>query len=119
MFYIVAEPRQPTLTGPTTIIFGSVGMWTCISSGGKPSPVTTMRIGNIQFNESLSQTVVIDSDQTFTVTSVLSWKPSSSSDGKILHCDVYHPETLGNTSQTARLQLTVNGTVFPFANNFF
>ncbi|CAC5377793.1 unnamed protein product [Mytilus coruscus] len=107
-FQVYTEPNQPTLTGSQTLSPGSTYVWTCISTGGNPSPTLTMRIGNSQFNTGITQSSVLQSDNTYTVTSALSWAPSISNNGQTLHCDVQHPETRGNNLQTVSLQLTVN-----------
>ncbi|CAC5372891.1 unnamed protein product [Mytilus coruscus] len=45
-----ATPRQPTLTGPTSLTAGTTGSWTCISHGGFPLQTMSMRIGNKIFD---------------------------------------------------------------------
>ncbi|XP_063420714.1 hemicentin-1-like [Mytilus trossulus] len=107
-FQVYIEPSQPTLTGPQTLLTGNTYQWTCISTGGNPSPTMTLRIGNSQFSTGITQSSVLQSDSTHTVTVSLSWNPSISNNGQTLFCDVQHSETRGNNLQTASLQLTVN-----------
>ncbi|XP_071166138.1 hemicentin-1-like [Mytilus edulis] len=106
-FQVYTEPNQPTLTGSQSLSPGSTYVWTCISTGGNPAPTLTMRIGSSQFNTGITQSSVLQSDNTYTVTSSLSWAPSVSNNGQTLFCDVQHSETRGNNLQTVSLQLTV------------
>ena len=69
----------------------------------------TMRIGNMQFSAGLNQTSILQSDNTYTVTSVLSWAPDIINHGQTIYCDVRHQETRGNNLQTVGVQLTING----------
>ncbi|VDH89690.1 Hypothetical predicted protein [Mytilus galloprovincialis] len=101
-------PNPPTLNGAQTLLLGTTYQWACISTGGNPSPIMTLRIGNSQFSTGITQTSVLQSDKTYTVTSTLSWAPSISKNGQTLYCDVKHQETRGNNLQTVSLQLTVN-----------
>ncbi|XP_071166173.1 basement membrane-specific heparan sulfate proteoglycan core protein-like isoform X2 [Mytilus edulis] len=107
-FQVYIEPNQPTLTGPQTLLTGNIYQWTCISTGGNPAPTMTMRIGNIHFSTGITQSSVMQSDSTHTVTASLSWNPSISNNGQTLYCDVQHSQTRGNNLQTVSLQLTVN-----------
>ncbi|CAC5415121.1 unnamed protein product [Mytilus coruscus] len=105
---VYTVPNQPTLNGSQTLLPGTTYQWTCISTGGNPSPAMTLRVGNSQFSTGITQTSVLKSDKTYTVTSTLSWAPSISNNGQTLYCDVKHPETRGNNLQTVSLQLIVN-----------
>ncbi|CAG2239189.1 HMCN [Mytilus edulis] len=58
-----------------------------------PSPTMTLRIGNIQLSTDITQSSVLQSDSTHTVTASLSWNPSISNNGQTLYCDVQHPQT--------------------------
>ena len=103
-----AQPQTPTLTGPSEVVSGTTETWTCVSKGGNPPPTLSMRIGNTIFNNELSVSSVLDqSTNSYTVTGTLQWAPNGQHNQQILHCDVSHPETLGNTPQTVDLPLTV------------
>ena len=106
---ILAEPNQPILTGPNTVIQTSTNQWTCKSTGGNPAPLMGLRIDSRQFESGITKSTFQNSDNTYTVISVLSWAPSITDDGQTLSCDVQHQETRGNDLQTASLQLSVNG----------
>ena len=103
------QPQQPSLTGPTFITHGTTNQWICISAGGIPASTITLRIGNNPLTSIVTQTSVQQPDKTFTTFGFLSWTASLVNNGQTLYCDVRQPETLGNTVQTASLQLTVNG----------
>lgn len=107
------EPNTPMLTASSpTVSSGTTNEWTCISTGGNPPPNITMRIGNSQLtwlSTVLQQSAVQQSDNTYTITSVLSWAPNVSFDGRILYCDVQHKDTRGLNDQTASLLLNVIG----------
>ncbi|CAG2194107.1 unnamed protein product [Mytilus edulis] len=107
-FHVYTIPNQLTLNGSQTLSLGTTYQWACISTGGNPSPIMTLWIGNSQFSTGITQTSVLQSDKTYTVTSTLSWAPSVSNNGQTLYCDVKHQETRGYNMQTASLQLTVN-----------
>ncbi|CAC5377794.1 HMCN [Mytilus coruscus] len=101
-----AEPNHPTLTGSQILILGTTYQWTCISTGGIPSPLMTMWIGNSQINTGITQSSILQSDGTYIVTSTLSWAPNIRDNGQTLYCHVQHPATRVN--KTVSLQLTVN-----------
>ena len=107
------EPNTPMLTASSpTVSSGTTNEWTCISTGGNPPPNITMRIGNSQLtwlSTVLQQSAVQQSDNTYTITAVLSWAPNVSFDGRILYCDVQHKDTRGLNDQTASLLLKVIG----------
>ncbi|XP_052103233.1 hemicentin-1-like [Mytilus californianus] len=113
-FQVYTKPNHPTLTGPQVLILGTTYQWTCISTGGIPSPSMTMWIGDSQFNYNISsintdiKSELQSSDKTYTVNFTLSWAPSISYNGLTLYCHVQHPETSGNSRQTDSLLLTVN-----------
>ena len=107
----LAEPQQPLLTGPSTVIAGFNYMWTCVCTGGRPAPTMIMRIENVIFTSAVSQTNILQSDDTYNITSILSWTPTVGNIGNTLYCEILHAETLGNNSKNARIQLTVNGTL--------
>ncbi|CAG2194109.1 HMCN [Mytilus edulis] len=108
---VYKEPNTPMLTASSpTVSSGTTNEWTCISTGGNPPPNITMRIGNSQLtwlSTVLQQSAVQQSDNTYTITSVLSWAPNVSFDGRILYCDVQHKDTRGLNDQTASLLLNV------------
>ncbi|CAC5377805.1 unnamed protein product [Mytilus coruscus] len=110
--HVYKEPDQPTLTATSpTVTSGTKHNWTCISTGGNPQPKMTMRIGNSQFSTGIEQTSEQQSDNTLTVTVVLSWAPTIAYNGLTLYCDVKHKETRGEDVQTASLQLIVIGSI--------
>jgi hypothetical protein len=106
---MLAQPNNPTLTGPTNLSPGATNSWTCTSKGGNPAPTMSLRIGSSVFTNGVSQTSVLEADNSYTVTSILSWAANVNNNGQTLYCDVQHQETLGNTVQTVSLQITVNG----------
>ena len=69
----------------------------------------TFRIGNTQFISGVSRTSVLESNSTYTITSILTWTPNVTNTGQTLYCDVLHMETLGDNMQTVGLQLVVYG----------
>ncbi|CAG2220245.1 unnamed protein product [Mytilus edulis] len=106
---VYKEPDQPTLNGPSTVISGTTYKWTCISRGGSPEPIITMKLSDIQFSTGIEQTSVQLSDNTFTVTVVLSWAPnfSTTNNNETLSCNVKHDQPRGDVVQNASLQLIV------------
>ncbi|CAG2256290.1 HMCN [Mytilus edulis] len=113
-FQVYTNPNPPSLTGPSIVIIGTTYYWTCISTGGIPSPSMTMWIGDSQFNYNISSintditSTLQTSDKTYTVNFTLTWAPSIIHNGQTLDCHVQHPETSGNSRQTDSLLLTVN-----------
>ena len=105
--YFLALPNQPTLTGPSVVKYGSTNEWTCISTGGKPAPTMTMRIGNSMFTSGTASKTVLQSDNTYTVSSVLSWSPSMAYHGQSLYCDVQYQEAGETDLKTDSLLLTI------------
>ncbi|CAC5377795.1 HMCN [Mytilus coruscus] len=104
---VYKEPNKPVLTGFRTVLSGTTYEWTCISTGGNPPPKITMRIGNIQFSNGSKPSPVLQSDNTYTVTCILSLAPNISFNGQTLFCDVQHSETRGLNYQTVSLPLIV------------
>lgn len=107
-FYFAAPPQPPTLTGPTDVKSGTPYTWTCTSVGAFPEQTMNLRLGNTPISNGVSTNSVFDQgSKLYTVTSTLSWTPSSNNAGNTLFCDVFHPETLGQTPQTANLPLNI------------
>ncbi|XP_052093012.1 uncharacterized protein LOC127729314 [Mytilus californianus] len=106
---VKSTPTKPTLTGPTKITSGVPRSWTCTSHGAFPEQSMNIRIGNSVFsNEVTVNSVYDDNSKTYALTGTLLWTPTTSSNGEVLYCDVFHPETLGsNNPQTASLSLTI------------
>lgn len=103
-----APPNNPKLTGPNSVVSGEQKTWTCVSTGAYPEQSMSMRIGD----RDITNGFVTNSDfnsvtKLYTVTGTLTWAPSSNNHDETLYCDVTHQETLGQTPQTASLQLTV------------
>ena len=69
----------------------------------------SLRKGNIKFTTGTAQSSVLQSDDTYTVTTVLSWAPDITDNNQFLYCDVQHQQTQGNSLQTTSLLLKVNG----------
>ena len=103
------EPNNPVLTGPTSVLLGSISEWTCTTSGGRPAPTMSIRIGNSKIINGVTQTSVQQPDNTYIVTSVLSWAPTTDNQDKTLYCDVQHHNTQGNNIRTASLLLNIIG----------
>lgn len=99
------------MNGPSTVRSGRTNTWTCISRGGSPEPIITMTLGDIQLSTGIEKTSVQLSDNTFTVTVVLSWALnfSTTNNNETLSCNVKHeqPQPRGDVVQNASLQLIV------------
>ncbi|VDH91359.1 Hypothetical predicted protein, partial [Mytilus galloprovincialis] len=108
---VYKEPNQPTMNGPSNVRSGRTNTWTCISRGGSPEPIITMTLGDIQLSTGIEKTSVQLSDNTFTVTVVLSWALnfSTTNNNETLSCNVKHeqPQPRGDVVQNASLQLIV------------
>ena len=102
-----APPKNPTLTGPTSVVTGQQYIWTCVSIGAYPEQTMSMREGNNNINSGF----VTNSDynsvtKLYTMTGTLTWSPTNSNQDT-LNCDVMHTQTLGQNPQTAVLPLSV------------
>lgn len=102
-------PRVPTLTGPSTLISGSSGKWTCSSANGYPAPTLSMRIQDRQYTNEITVLQSYDIiDKSYTVAGTLNLVPSIDKTGQDLCCDVIY--LFGNNDpQSTCLQLTING----------
>ena len=113
--YIAAPPNQPTITGPTDIIDGTSSTHVCVSTGGNPSPVMTMRIGQTTLTAAdglIETTEFLQADFSYTVTQTVTWNPTLANNGQTMFCQVDHDETRANNPQIVSLQLTVRGNIF-------
>ncbi|VDI57906.1 Hypothetical predicted protein [Mytilus galloprovincialis] len=101
-------PRVPTLTGPSTLISGSSGKWTCSSANGYPAPTLSMRIQDRQYTNEITVLQSYDIiDKSYTVAGTLNLVPSIDKTGQDLCCDVIY--LFGNNDpQSTCLQLTIN-----------
>ncbi|CAC5394179.1 unnamed protein product [Mytilus coruscus] len=101
-------PKVPILTGPTNLISGSSGIWTCSSINGYPAPTISMRIQDRHYTNEL---IVVQSfdviEKSYTVTGTLNLVPSSDKSGQNLCCDVSHLFN-NKVPQSVCLQLTIN-----------
>ncbi|XP_076088231.1 neural cell adhesion molecule 2-like isoform X1 [Mytilus galloprovincialis] len=101
-------PKVPILNGPTNLISGTSGKWTCSSMNGYPPPSISMRIQDRHYTNDL---IILQSydviDRSYTVTGTLDLVPSSDKNGQNLCCDVTH---LFNKKvpQSVCIQLTIN-----------
>ncbi|XP_052093019.1 titin-like isoform X6 [Mytilus californianus] len=103
-----ATPTQPTLNGPSSLLSGSTGTWTCTSIGGFPLQTMSMRINNQVFASNfLSINSQYDTNsRSYRVVGTLNWAPNMGHNGQTMYCDVTHPQTL-TSPQTVSLPLTV------------
>ncbi|CAG2196171.1 HMCN [Mytilus edulis] len=101
-------PRVPTLTGPSTLISGSSGKWTCSAANGYPAPTLSMRIQDRQYTNEITVLQSYDIiDKSYTVAGTLNLVPSIDKTGQDLCCDVIY--LFGNNDpQSTCLQLTIN-----------
>ncbi|XP_052079229.1 hemicentin-1-like isoform X2 [Mytilus californianus] len=101
-------PKVPTLTGPTNLVSGSSGTWSCSSMNGYPAPTISMRIQDRHYTNEL---IVVQSydviDRSYTVSGTLNLVPSSDKSGQNLCCDVSHLFN-NKVPQSVCLQLTIN-----------
>ena len=105
LFSLVAP--QATFAGPTILVAGNSGKWTCTAIDGYPAPTMTARIANNQFtNEFTTTDQYVTSTQSYTVTGTLNWSPLVSNNGQSICCDVTNT-VVSNIPQTVCLQLTV------------
>ncbi|VDI75933.1 Hypothetical predicted protein [Mytilus galloprovincialis] len=101
-------PKVPILNGPTNLISGTSGKWTCSSMNGYPPSSISMRIQDRLYTNDL---IILQSydviDRSYTVTGTLDLVPSSDKNGQNLCCDVTH---LFNKKvpQSVCIQLTIN-----------
>ncbi|XP_076109604.1 synaptogenesis protein syg-2-like [Mytilus galloprovincialis] len=101
-------PRVPTLTGPSTLISGSSGEWTCSSANGYPAPTLSMRIQDRQYTNEITVVQSYDViDKSYTVAGTLNLVPSTDKTGQDLCCDVTYLFD-NNDPQSTCLQLTIN-----------
>ncbi|CAG2244103.1 unnamed protein product [Mytilus edulis] len=84
-------PTFPILTGPTNLISGSTGIWTCSSLNGYPAPTISIRIQDRHYTNDL---IILQSynviDRSYTVTGTLDVVPLSNNSGQNLCCDASH-----------------------------
>ncbi|VDI33616.1 Hypothetical predicted protein [Mytilus galloprovincialis] len=109
-FQVYTPPNQPTITGPTDIIDGTSSTHVCVSTGGNPSPVMTMRIGQTTLTAAdglIETTEFLQADFSYTVTQTITWNPTLANNGQTMFCQVDHDETRANNPQIVSLQLTV------------
>ncbi|XP_063411503.1 peroxidasin homolog [Mytilus trossulus] len=100
-------PTVPILTGPTNLISGSSGKWTCSSLHGYPAPTISIRIQDRHYT---NEFVVVQSydviDRSYIVSGTLDVVPLSDKSGQNICCDVSH--LLNNKEpQSVCLQLTI------------
>ncbi|XP_063411506.1 nephrin-like [Mytilus trossulus] len=99
--------KAPILTGPTNLISGSSGTWTCSSLNGYPAPTISIRIQDRYYT---NEFVVVQSydviDRSYTVTGTLEVVPLSDKSGQTLCCDVNHLLN-SKVPQSVCLQLTI------------
>ncbi|CAC5394181.1 unnamed protein product [Mytilus coruscus] len=85
------SPKVPILTGPTNLISGTSGKWTCSSMNGYPAPTVSMRIQDRYYT---NEVIVVQSynviDRSYTVAGTLDLVPLSDKSGQNLCCDVSH-----------------------------
>lgn len=73
----------------------------------------SMRIGNSDITQGFyTNTEYNAMTKQYMVVGTLEWAPTSTNQGETLFCDVTHQETLGQTPQTASLQLSVQCKIF-------
>ncbi|XP_063441331.1 hemicentin-1-like isoform X2 [Mytilus trossulus] len=109
-FQVYTPPNQPTITGPTDIIDGTSSTHVCVSTGGNPSPVMSMRIGQTPLTAAdgiVETTEFLQADFSYTVTQTITWNPTLANNGQTIFCQVDHDETRANNPQIVSLQLTV------------
>lgn len=112
-YTFTAPPKNPVLTGPNNVVTGKQYTWTCVSTGAFPEQTLSMRVGST----SITNGFVTNSDynsvsKLYTMTGTLTWSPASNNNDDTLFCDVFHTQTLGQTPQTASLQLSVTSEHF-------
>ncbi|CAG2184798.1 unnamed protein product [Mytilus edulis] len=105
---ILVAPKVPILTGPTNLISGSSGTWTCSSMNGYPAQTISIRIQEQYYTNDL---IILQSydviDRSYTVTGTLDLVPSSDKNGQNLCCDVSHLFN-NKVPQSVCIQLTIN-----------
>lgn len=73
----------------------------------------SMRLGNNAIQDGLvTDSVYNTASKLYTMTGTLTWTPSGNNHEDTLFCDVFHTQTLGQTPQTASLQLLVQSKHF-------
>ncbi|CAG2244376.1 unnamed protein product [Mytilus edulis] len=101
-------PKVPVLTGPTNMVSGSSGTWTCSSLNGYPAPTISIRIQDQHYT---NEFVVVQSydviDRSYTVTGTLEVVPLSNNSGQNLCCDASHLFN-NKVPQSVCLQLTID-----------
>ncbi|XP_071149589.1 synaptogenesis protein syg-2-like [Mytilus edulis] len=100
-------PKVPVLTGPTNMVSGSSGTWTCSSLNGYPAPTISIRIQDQHYTDEF---VIVQSydviDRSYTVTGTLDVVPLSDKSGQTLCCHVSH--LINNkVPQSVCLQLSI------------
>ncbi|XP_076088987.1 synaptogenesis protein syg-2-like [Mytilus galloprovincialis] len=100
-------PKVPVLTGPSNLISGSAGKWTCSSLNGYPAPTISIRIQDRHYTDEF---VVVQSydviDRSYTVTGTLDLVPLSDNSGQNICCDASH--LINNkVPQSVCLQLSI------------
>ncbi|XP_052080685.1 peroxidasin homolog [Mytilus californianus] len=102
------SPKVPILTGPTNLISGSSGKWTCSSMNGYPAPTISMRTQDLYYTNELIVVQYYDViDRSYSVTGTLNLVPSSDKSRQNLCCDVSHLFN-NKVPQSVCLQLTIN-----------
>ncbi|CAC5393170.1 HMCN [Mytilus coruscus] len=107
---VYSAPNTPKLTGPTDIIDGTSSTHTCVSTGGNPNPVMTMRLGQTTLTAADGITETVEYSQanvSYVLTQTITWTPRLSDNGQRIFCQVDHPETRPNNPQIVSLQLKV------------
>ena len=98
--------------GPTDLVAGNPGTWTCTSSNGYPAGTMTIKNTNtgVTFTspEYSSVSTPVNGGRSFTVTGTLNWSPALSNNGNQLCCEVAHPTTI-STPQSVCKTLNVRG----------
>ncbi|XP_076088318.1 hemicentin-1-like [Mytilus galloprovincialis] len=99
-------PTVPILTGPTNLISGSSGTWTCSSMNGYPAPTISMSIQE-QYYDFIAVYSYDTTDNMYTVAGTLDLILSSEKSGRSLCCNI--SQLFDNKEpQSVCLQLTIN-----------
>ncbi|XP_052060300.1 uncharacterized protein LOC127700727 [Mytilus californianus] len=109
---LLITPDPPVINGPSFLISGQSGTWTCTSINGYHAPSISMEIESKHFDDITVVSKYDTSSKAYIVTGSVNWAPTTANDGQTILCEVRH-QTL-TSPQTVGLSIAVNASdTFP------
>ncbi|CAC5393161.1 unnamed protein product [Mytilus coruscus] len=109
---LLIPPDPPVINGPSFLISGESGTWTCTSMNGYHAPSISMEIEGKHFDDITVVSKYDTSSKSYIVTGSINWAPTTANDGQTILCEVRH-QTL-TSPQIVGLSIAVNASdTFP------